>query len=75
MLAFLIGGSQEGGSVGTNFVDGLVFWLLLGGCQMIAWFLAPKVVKYYRWDEQEWWNYSREESPQNWPDQMGSWDY
>ena len=63
MLAFLIGGSQEGASLGQNFVHGLVWWLMLGGFQMIAWFIAPYVVKYYRWDEQPWWNYSREESP------------
>ena len=68
MIAMLIGGSQDGGSVGRNALHATLFWVITGGMEMIAWFLAKGNVLYYKWNEKDWWNYNPEESPGNWPD-------
>ena len=70
-LAFLIGGLQEYGKIGKNMLHFFIYALVLMGGEMIAWWLAPKMVKFYRLDEQPWWNYNKEDSPQNWPEQLG----
>ena len=69
-LAFLIGGAQDGGSIGKNALYATLFWVIEGGMEMIAWFLAKGNVLYYKWNEKDWWNYNPEESPGNWPSQM-----
>ena len=75
MLAMLIGGAQDGGSVGKNALYAILFWVIEGGMEMIAWFLAKGNVLFYKWNEKEWWNYNPEESPGNWPDQMFERDF
>ena len=36
-----------------------------------AFMLREKTVKFYRWDEQSWWNYDPEDAPGNFPSQLG----
>ena len=72
-LAFMIGGGQNGGNIGYNFLYWFIFVALTGTGEVLAWWRAPNVVKYYRWDEQSWWNYKKDEAPQNWPEQL--WDF
>ena len=36
-----------------------------------AWGLRNKVVKFYRWDQQQWWNYDPADAPGNFPAQLG----
>ena len=71
LLAAIIGGVQDGGKIGTN----LGYWFLwaagVAGCQALAWWQAPSMIKFYRWDSQEWWNYTKEDAPKNWPSQLG----
>merc|ERR1712060_1025227 len=72
-LAFLIGGTQRWGHLGHNMGW---FFVYLGGLAVgegLARWIAPDVVKFYRWDEQTWWNYNKEETPRNWPEQL--WDF
>ena len=69
LLAFIIGGTQEPwGDIGTNLGFGFGFMVVLGGLEALAWFLGPRVVKFYKWDQQSWWNY---DGPDTWPDQLG----
>ena len=70
-IAFIVGGTQENGLVGRDVGIAFGYWAFLAGGEALAWFLAPRVGKYYRWSEQEWWNYNKEDAPQNWPSQLG----
>ena len=69
-IAFMVGGSQlpHIDFYIYDFVYGFVWWVLLGGLEMLAWYLSPKVVQFQRWDEQSWWNY---DGPDTWPEQLG----
>ena len=58
-LAFIIGGAQDGGKVGKNIGYWFLFMTFLGGSEALAWWQAPDMVKFYRWDSQEWWNYTK----------------
>ena len=71
LLAFIIGGLQEYGSIGKNMLHFLIYAIVLMAGQMVAWWQAPNMIKFYKLDEQSWWNYTKEGSPQNWPDQLG----
>merc|ERR1712151_664216 len=70
-LAFIIGGAQTGGEMGKNVLYWLMYWIILAGFEALAWWLAPSNVKFYKWDEQPWWNYNDKETPKNWPSQLG----
>ena len=70
-IAFMVGGTQYGGNIGYDVGYSLGFWIVLGGLEALAWYLAPGVVKFYKWDQQDWWNYNREDAPDNWPKQLG----
>ena len=48
----------------------------MAGFEALAWYLAPRNVKFYKWDEQDWWNYKKEpedskDRMENWVDQLG----
>ena len=55
--------------------DNLRTWSIYAGCMMLvefsAWAGRKKTVKYYRWDEQGWWNYDPADAPGNFPSQLG----
>merc|ERR1712060_369377 len=70
-LAFIIGGAQSGGEMGKNVLYWLMYWIVMAGFEALAWWLAPSNVKFYKWDEQPWWNYNDKETPKNWPSQLG----
>ena len=70
-LAFIIGGAQTGGKVGRNIGYWFLSTIMLAGSEALAWWQAPDMIKFYRWDAQEWWNYTKEDAPQNWPSQLG----
>ena len=60
----------------TNFAAKFVggFFLYLVGPGLIefgAWWMREKVVSFYRWNEQDWWNYDASEAPKNFPAQLG----
>ena len=41
-----------------------------GGLEALAWWLAkPRVVKFYKWDEQSWWNFKADDL-ETWPKQL-----
>ena len=67
-IAFLVGGTQLYGDIGMSMVYAFVWWVLLGGLEALAWYLAPRVVKFYKWDQQDWWNY---DGVDTWPEQLG----
>ena len=69
-IALIVGGTQDGGVIGRDVGFAFGYWVILAGCEALAWYLAPRAGKYYRWSEQEWWNYTKEDSPQNWPSQL-----
>ena len=71
LIAFIVGGTQVGGNIGFDLGYGFGLWAVLGGLEALAWYLAPGNVKFYKWDEQDWWNYSSEDAPDNWPAQLG----
>ena len=71
-IAFMIGGTQTGGDIYGNMGYGFGMMIFYGGFEVLAWWIAKTgLVKFYRWDEQEWWNWNSEDSPQNWPSQLG----
>ena len=70
-IAFLVGGSQYGGQMGRNVGMAFGFWIITAGMEALAWFLAPRATKFYKWSEQEWWNYNKDDVPKTWPSQLG----
>ena len=70
LIAFIVGGVQNGGNAGHNILYWFIYVIGFGAAETLAWWQAPSLVKFYRWSEQEWWNYTKDESPQNWPNQM-----
>ena len=70
-IALIVGGTQYGGEIGRDVGIAFVYWALLAGFEALAWYLAPRNVKFYKWDEQDWWNYNKEDAPENWPKQLG----
>ena len=70
-IAMLVGGSQVGGDMGRDIGIAFLFWVLVAGCEGLAWFLAPRATKFYKWSEEDWWNYDGEEVPKVWPSQLG----
>ena len=55
-----------------NFL--VLFSTYLGGMFLVqfgAYWMREKVVAFYRWEEQDWWNYQPVESPRNFPAQLG----
>ena len=71
MIAFIVGGTQTSGLIGHDIAYGLLMWAIVVALEALAWFLAPRVVKFYRWDRQEWWNYNEGSVPEVWPKQLG----
>ena len=71
LIAFIIGGVQEYGKIGKNILHWCIYAAVLTGMEAIAWWQAPSMVKFYRWDSQSWWNYSKDDAPKNWPSQLG----
>jgi hypothetical protein len=63
LLAFIIGGSQDGGKFGKDIGYWFLTTIMLAGSEALAWWQAPDMIKFYRWDAQEWWNYTKEDSP------------
>ena len=51
LIAFIVGGTQVGGSIGVDLGYGFGWWVLLGGLEALAWYLAPGNVKFYKWDQ------------------------
>ena len=47
-----------------------VFWALLGGLETLGWYLAPRVVMFYKWKDQAWWNFQSDDLD-TWPKQLG----
>ena len=84
-IAFIVGGTQDYwyngyhyiGDVGPSIGYAIGFWIVFAGLEILGWWITKGgVVKYYRWDEQSWWNYDPEESADQWPKQLGDWvDY
>ena len=55
-IAFLIGGLIEGGNW-SNLVFPLAYDVLTIAWQLVIFYgFYPRLIKYYRWDEQPWWN-------------------
>ena len=50
---------------------GFGYWILMGCFETMGWYLAPRVNKFYRWSEQDWWNYDPEDVPRTLPSQLG----
>lgn len=71
-IAFMVGGTQVGGNIGHDFGYIFGFWIVLAGFEALGlvW-LAPRVVKFYKWDQQDWWNYNKDDVPNVWPSQLG----
>ena len=74
LIAFIVGGLQEYGDLGMNLIWWIVYAILMGGGQTLAWWLAPSAVKFYKWDQQSWWNYNNDQVPDTWPDQLADWN-
>ena len=72
MIAFIVGGVQKKGKIGWNLFYGFLNWGVLAGLEFLAWWLVKgRAVKFYRWDEQDWWNYKEDDAPEIWPSQLG----
>ena len=69
-LAFLIGGLQFGGDIGPDMGYAFGYWIWTAGFRALAWFVAPRATKFYRWQEQDWWTYNKDEVPETWPSQL-----
>ena len=71
LIAFIVGGTQYRGEwAGLGYWFG--FAVFVGGCQFLGFYwLAPRVVKFYKFDQQDWWNYNKDEVPDVWPKQLG----
>ena len=55
-IAFLVGGLTEDTADWSNLYYPLTYDVLTATWQLIIYFvLKPKLVKFYRWDEQDWW--------------------
>ena len=74
LIAFIIGGTQWGGKIGEDIGYWFAYVIPEGCFQALAWWLATSGgIKYYRWKEQEWWDYDAKDRPNNWPDQLADW--
>ena len=60
-----------GPRVGSNIIYAFSWWTFMGAFECLAWFLAPRVVKFYKWDEQSWWNFNNDDVPGVLPSQLG----
>ena len=52
----------------------VLFFMYLGGIFLVefgAYWMREKIVAFYKWEEQDWWNYSPQEAPGNFPAQLG----
>ena len=55
-IAMLVGGLTEGGNW-ANLTFALVYDVFTFAWQAVIYFaFYPKLIKYYKWDEQAWWN-------------------
>ena len=70
-IALLVGGSQYGGNMGRDVGTAFGFWIVVAGMEALAWFVAPRATKFYKWAEQDWWNYNKDDVPKTWPSQLG----
>ena len=50
LIAFIVGGVQEGGEIGKNIGAWFLYAGLMFGFEMVAYSQAPKAIKFYRWD-------------------------
>ena len=49
-----------------------LIWIAFTGLfEWVAWHLRQKINGFYRWSDQEWWNYNPEDAPGNFPAQLG----
>ena len=69
-IAFLVGGLQASGQIGYDMMFTFLHWAFTIGFEMLAFYLAPRVIKFYKWRSQSWWNYNKEDAPNNWPSQL-----
>ena len=69
-IALIVGGSQLGGNMGRDVGVAFGFWIIVAGMEALAWFVAPRATKFYRWQEQDWWTYNKDEVPETWPSQL-----
>ena len=66
------GGWEYDGEPSMNFAYWLLLTLWVGGLEVLAWWLTmDKAVRFYKWNEQSWWNYNKDDAPENWPKQLG----
>ena len=70
LIAFIVGATQTWGST-ASIGFGIGMLVTYGGLEALAWYLAPRVVKFYKWDQQDWWNYNKDEPLDTWPKQLG----
>ena len=57
-IAFIVAAATDDtADVGLSILYFFIYDIFLFGFEAIAWYIAPYNVKYYRWNEQEWWNY------------------
>ena len=69
-IALIVGGSQLGGNMGRDVGIAFGFWIIVAGMEALAWFVAPRATKFYRWQEQDWWTYNKDDVPETWPSQL-----
>ena len=49
-----------------------LIWLGFTGLfQWLAWYKSESIVRFYRWSDEEWWNYDPADAPGNFPAQLG----
>ena len=64
-ISFIVAATEEGADVGLSILYFFIYDAFLVGFEAIAWYIAPYNVNYYRWNEQEWWNYETEDDMPN----------
>ena len=72
LIAFIVGGTQTWGNIGYSIGYAIGFLVVLGGLEALAWWVATTgAVKFYKWEQQPWWNWSSENDVSEWPKQLG----
>ena len=54
LIAFIIGGTQDFGKIGKDIGYWFLTMIFLVGSEFLAYWFAPNMVKFYRWDPQEY---------------------
>merc|ERR1711881_123736 len=71
LITFIIGGLQTNGEIMWDLISWGTYVVVFGGLEFLAFYLAPRVVTFYKWDAQSWWNYNADDVPDTWPSQLG----